>query len=92
MNRLFLSTLTVLLAAGAAAPMAQAFDTKLDPDFNLQELRMRELDARNKSADSEPFNLHKLRLEQAERRNKDSLKTTPLIEQRHQVLDRTGSK
>ncbi|MGB3292642.1 MAG: hypothetical protein WBB01_06640 [Phormidesmis sp.] len=92
MNRLVLSTLTVLLAAGAAAPMAQAFDAKLDPDFSLQELRMRELDARNKSADSEPFNLHKLRLEEAARRNKDSLKTTSLIGQRHQVLDRTSSK
>ena len=95
MQRFVISSLSVLLASAAIAPMAQAFDAKLDTDFSMQELRTSEMDTRNKGAESEqPFDLHKLRTAEFESRNKagDRLSTTSLIEQRHQVLDRYGAK
>ncbi|MGB7087348.1 MAG: hypothetical protein WBD47_17450 [Phormidesmis sp.] len=93
MKRFVLSTLSILVAASASAPMAQAFDTKVDPSFSLQELRLSELDARDKSAASEKtFNVHKLRTAQFDQRNKvgDKLSTTSLMEQRRQVLERSS--
>ncbi len=54
MKRFILSAFSVVLAAGAVAPTAQALPT-VDPDFNLQTLRLSELDARNKSEDDQPL-------------------------------------
>lgn len=52
MQRFILSTVSVLLATAAVAPTAQALP-KADADFNLQTLRLSELDTRNKSEESE---------------------------------------
>ena len=93
MRRFVLSIFSVLLAAGATAPMGQAAD--IQQSFELQRLRITELDIRNKDAKSaKPFNLHQLRIEEASRRNKvgDKLSTTPLMTQRDRLLDRSESK
>lgn len=52
MKRFILSAFSVVLAAGAVAPTAQALP-KVDPAFNLQTLRLSELDTRNKSEDDQ---------------------------------------
>lgn len=52
MKRFILSTVSIVLAVSAIAPSAQALP-KVDSAFNLQTLRLREFDARNKSEDSE---------------------------------------
>ncbi|MGB7087349.1 MAG: hypothetical protein WBD47_17455 [Phormidesmis sp.] len=93
MRRFVLSIFSVLLAAGATAPMGQAANIQQFSDF--QKLRIAELDIRNKDAESEkPFSLHQLRIEEASRRNKvgDKLSTTPLMTQRDRLLDRSESK
>ncbi|MEM9948454.1 MAG: hypothetical protein AAF810_20670 [Cyanobacteria bacterium P01_D01_bin.36] len=48
MQRFILSAFSVLLATAAVAPTAQALP-KIDSDFNVQTLRLNELDVRNKS-------------------------------------------
>lgn len=50
MQRFILSVLSVVLATAAVAPTAQALP-KVDPDFEIQTLRLREFDARNKGED-----------------------------------------
>ena len=50
MKRLILSAFSVVLAAGAVAPAAQALP-QVDPAFKIQTLRLREFDSRNKSED-----------------------------------------
>ncbi len=95
MKRFVISSLSVLLASAAVAPMAQAFDTNVDADFSVHELRLQELDARNKAVKGgESFNVHQLRTSEFDQRNKvgDKITTTSLIDQRHRVLDRYGSK
>ena len=68
MNRLVLSTLTVLLATSATAPMAQAAQDKV---FNLHEVRLVEFDQRNKSEEkSSSLGFHQLRLAAFAQRNK----------------------
>ena len=52
MKRFTLSALSVLLSVGAIAADAQALP-KMDPSFNLQSLRLNELDTRNKSESEE---------------------------------------
>lgn len=52
MKRFILSAFSVVLAAGAVAPTAQALP-KVDPAFTLQTLRLTELDTRNKSEDDQ---------------------------------------
>lgn len=49
MKRFILSVFCVVLATGAVAPSAQALP-QLDPSFNLQTLRLREFDTRNRLA------------------------------------------
>jgi len=51
MKRFLLSAFSVVLATAAVAPTAQALP-KLDSDFTIQTLRLREFDARNKSDES----------------------------------------
>lgn len=89
MQRFVLSAFSVLLAAAAIAPSAQAFDTKIDPSFNVHNLRLEEFDQRRKGSEKS-FDLHQLRISELEQRNKvgDKVSTTPLIVQRHTVLDR----
>lgn len=54
-KRFILSSLSVLLATAAVAPIAQAAP-KISADFSLQTLRLQEFDARNKSEDdSQPY-------------------------------------
>ncbi|MFK8183066.1 MAG: hypothetical protein AB8B99_06800 [Phormidesmis sp.] len=48
MKRFILSAFSIVLATAAIAPAAQALP-KIDSDFNLQTLRLREFDDRNKS-------------------------------------------
>ena len=50
MKRFLLSAFSVVLAAGAVAPAAQALP-QVDPAFKLQTLRLSEFDTRNKSED-----------------------------------------
>lgn len=50
MKRFILSAFSVVLAAGAVAPAAQALP-QVDPAFKLQTLRLSEFDTRNKSED-----------------------------------------
>ncbi|MEL6553409.1 MAG: hypothetical protein AAFQ63_08120 [Cyanobacteria bacterium J06621_11] len=52
MKRFILSAFSVLIATSAIAPTAQALP-KVDPSFEIQTLRLRELDTRNKSEDSQ---------------------------------------
>ncbi len=95
MKRFVISSLSILLASAAIAPMAQAFDANLDADFSVQELRLQEMDARNKAVKSgESFDVHQLRTSEFDQRNKvgDKISTTSLIEQRYRVLDRYGAK
>ena len=54
MKRTLLSTLTVLVAAAAVAPIASAVEPA---SFNIQSTRLEELDSRQKNS------VHKLRLE-----------------------------
>ena len=54
MKRLILSAFSVLLAAGAVAPTAQALP-KIDSAFNVQKLRLSELDARNKAEETSTY-------------------------------------
>lgn len=52
MKRFILSAFSVVLAAGAIAPAAQAFP-QVDPAFKIQSRRLYELDARNKAEDDQ---------------------------------------
>lgn len=94
MKRFALSALTVLLAAGAIAPMAQASEAKgAKPFINIHQLRTVELDRRNKSSGAkEGLSVQQRRLAELDRRNKASLSQTPLLVQRQHVLDRGSSK
>ena len=65
MQRFILSAFTVLLAASTVAPNAVAAP-KGESGFNLQTVRLREFDARNKS----DFKLQTLRLREFDARNK----------------------
>lgn len=93
MKRFALSALSVLLAAGAIAPMAQAVEAKGEKPFSMYQLRTTEFDSRNKSFEiKEGFNIHQLRLVELDSRGKASLAKSSLTTQRHQVLDRGSSK
>ena len=65
MKRFIFSALSIVLAAGVAAPSAQALP-QVDAAFKLQSLRLSELDARNKA----DFKLQTLRLSEFDARNK----------------------
>jgi len=52
MKRFILSAFSIVLAAGAVAPTAQALP-QVDPAFKLQTLRLSEIDTRNKSEDDQ---------------------------------------
>lgn len=74
MKRFILSAFSVLLATGAVATEATALP-QTDPNFDLQKIRLDELDTRNKSEYSEEsyypsFDLHKIRLGELDTRNK----------------------
>ena len=93
MKRFALSALSVLLAVGAIAPMAQATEAKGEKPFNIHQLRTVEFDSRNKSfSGKEDSSLQQRRLAELDHRSKASLVKISLINQRHQVLDRGGSK
>lgn len=74
MKRFILSAFSVVLATAAVAPVAQAAPS-VDKDFNLQTLRLWEMDARNK-ADAD-FNLQTLRLWEMDARNKSEDSAQP---------------
>jgi hypothetical protein len=90
MQRFILSSLSVLLVAAAVAPSAKALDTSIDTTFNLHNLRLEEFDRRSKKGNEKSFDLHQLRTAELESRNKvgDKVSTTPLLAQRHLVLNR----
>ncbi|MEL6553413.1 MAG: hypothetical protein AAFQ63_08140 [Cyanobacteria bacterium J06621_11] len=67
MKRFILSAFSVLLATSAVAYEAQALP-KVDPSFEIQTLRLREFDSRNKAVSS--LELQKLRLQEFDTRNK----------------------
>ena len=73
MKRFILSSASVLLAAAAIAPAVQAAPT-VSKDFNLQTLRLQELDSRTKSKD---FNLQTLRLQELDSRTKSEDASQP---------------
>jgi len=52
MQRFILSVFSVVLVAASVVPTAQAVP-KVDPGFDVQTLRLREFDARNKSDDGQ---------------------------------------
>lgn len=54
MKRFILSTFSALLAIGAVAPTTHALP-KLSSDFNIQKLRLSELDARNKAEETSTY-------------------------------------
>ncbi len=89
-KRFGLSTLSVLLMAGAVGPAAQAAEADSKDTFNVHQLRIENLDQRNKNLEVKPgFNIHRVRTQNMDRRNKvgDKISTTPLIEQRHLRLE-----
>ncbi|MEO1621739.1 MAG: hypothetical protein AAFU53_12000 [Cyanobacteria bacterium J06632_3] len=73
MKRFILSSASVLLAAAAIAPAVQAAPT-VSKDFNLQTLRLQELDSRTKS---KGFNLQTLRLQELDSRTKSEDASQP---------------
>lgn len=93
MKRFALSALSVLLAAGALAPMSRAAEAKTEKPFNIHQLRTTEFDSRGKNFDvKDGYSIHQLRLAELDNRGKASLAKVSLTEQRYQVLDRGGSK
>ncbi len=94
-KKIALSALSIVLATAAIAPATKAAETTSEKSFNVHQLRVFELDARNKNFDlKEGFSVQNLRLSELDARNKvgNRLSTTSLISQRQRVLDRTGSK
>lgn len=86
-----ISAFSILLAASAVVPAAQAAEANSEKAFNVHQVRLANLDQRNKNLDVKPgFNVHRVRLANMDRRNKvgDKVSTTPLVEQRHRLLDR----
>jgi hypothetical protein len=86
-----LSTVSVLLAAGALSPMAQAAEMNNEKANNLHQVRLENLDQRSKNLEVKPgFNVHRVYIQNLDRRNKvgDKVSTTPLIGQRHLRLDK----
>lgn len=93
MKRFALSALSVLLAAGALAPMSQAAEAKAEKSFNIHQLRTVEFDSRDKSFDfKDGYSIHQQRLAELDNRGKASLTKVSLTEQRYQVLDRGGDR
>ncbi|MEO1403476.1 MAG: hypothetical protein AAFV72_19820 [Cyanobacteria bacterium J06635_1] len=77
MKRFVLSSLSLLLAAGAIAPVANAQD--IAEDFNLHEVRIENFDSRQKS-DASLVNttIHARRLEQERSKSDASLVNTTI--------------
>jgi opacity protein-like surface antigen len=91
MKRFVLSAFSILLAASAVVPAAQAAEGNREKAFNTHQIRLENMDQRNKNLDVKPgFSIQKLRLTNLDRRNKvgDKVSTTPLVEQRHRLLNR----
>ncbi len=91
MKRFILSTISVLLAAGALSPVAQAAEVSSEKAPSLHAIRLENLDQRSKNLEVKPgYNVHTVRLQNMDRRNKvgDKVSTTPLIGQRHLRLDK----
>lgn len=73
MNRFVLPALTILLAASAAAPMAQAAEENVykGDTSNLNQVRLSEFDHRNKFGIKDPnFSMQAVRLAELDRRTK----------------------
>ena len=93
MKRFTISALAVLLAVSAIAPTAKPAEAKGEKPLNIHQLRTIEFDSRNKSFNGkEDFSFQQRRLAELDRRGKASLAKISLTGQRHQVLDRSGSK
>jgi DNA-binding LytR/AlgR family response regulator len=86
-----ISAFSILLAASAVVPAAQAAEANSEKAFNVQQVRLANLDQRNKNLDVKPgFSIQKVRLTNLDRRNKvgDKVSTTSLVGQRHRLLDK----
>lgn len=95
MQRAILSGFSVILAAFSLSPEIQAAESLSKDYSSLHQQRLAEFDSRNKNFDiKEGFNVHQQRLSEFDRRNKvgDSLSKTPLIAQRHLLLNRNKRK
>lgn len=93
MKRFALSALSVLLAAGALAPISQAAEATAEKPFNIHQLRTVEFDSRDKNFDfKDGYSIQQRRLAELDYRGKASLAKVSLTEQRYHVLDRGGSR
>jgi len=103
MQRFILSTVSILIAAAAFAPTAQALP-QVSSDFNLQTLRLNEFDTRDRlsptpsasdypqsttEAASQPYEGPTAESTQWEAPDAPSAENATVIERRQQLLDRS---
>ena len=92
MKRFALSALSVLLAAGAIAPMAHTTEVKGKQLVSIQQLRTLELNNRSKIPDIKGFSFQQHRLTEVDSRSQASPAKISLAGQRQHVLNRDGAK